>query len=565
MYATPPLQYEEVSSSFENGDFQFSEVRGYNDTVLPSDLDLNYLNLDFNNFTKSDYPASDTIPAQPPTNQPYNLNLDQNFPPNDQYFILPTYQETSLEPIFSQTQQNSIAIKNEPDIRDPLHQEYFSQSTAWNQELLTKFQETTSNSYIDPLPSNSYISPATTNGYNDSETSNSFITPASSNAYTNSSSSGISPLSYEDQNKNDQTVTNINNLQHINYDPQTQQYYLSPIYQESHSQGAQSSPPDQHLLPPSQVSVSEQPKPKLSKWKEKVQKSQDPCVVCGDKSSGWHYNVLACEGCKGFFKRSIACKKSYHCTFGGNCQIDLYMRKRCKECRFRKCLAKGMKAECVEPPNLAAEKAEKKRKMEEEIIAKNSAKRFCPEKPILERKPPSETEYDLIHKLIGLQKYFEDPNVAETNQIDMLMQNEKTPEDKALMQMTSNTVITVDLIRQFTISLPGFQNLFPEDRLVLLKAASSEVMMIRTARKYDPLTDTIVFSNSDMFGMQAYDNAGLRNDDLFHFCRKVSRLNVDDAEFALLTAVTVFSARENLIEKGKVILLIIQDSFSCIS
>ena len=23
------------------------------------------------------------------------------------------------------------------------------------------------------------------------------------------------------------------------------------------------------------------------------------CVVCGDKASGYHYNVLSCEGCKG--------------------------------------------------------------------------------------------------------------------------------------------------------------------------------------------------------------------------------------------------------------------------
>lgn len=33
---------------------------------------------------------------------------------------------------------------------------------------------------------------------------------------------------------------------------------------------------------------------------------EELCVVCGDKASGYHYNALTCEGCKGFSHPSNA-------------------------------------------------------------------------------------------------------------------------------------------------------------------------------------------------------------------------------------------------------------------
>lgn len=70
------------------------------------------------------------------------------------------------------------------------------------------------------------------------------------------------------------------------------------------------------------------------------------CSVCGDKASGFHYNVLSCEGCKGFFRRSVIKGAQYTCKGSGQCHMDMYMRRKCQECRLKKCRQAGMREEC---------------------------------------------------------------------------------------------------------------------------------------------------------------------------------------------------------------------------
>ncbi|XP_066265328.1 bile acid receptor-like isoform X2 [Branchiostoma lanceolatum] len=88
---------------------------------------------------------------------------------------------------------------------------------------------------------------------------------------------------------------------------------------------------------------------KAEKPQVEVEVPVDPtaCVVCGDKASGFHYGALSCEGCKGFFRRSIQRNATYKCKSGGKCEMDTYMRRKCQECRLRKCKAAGMKSECL--------------------------------------------------------------------------------------------------------------------------------------------------------------------------------------------------------------------------
>ncbi|XP_067946702.1 retinoic acid receptor RXR-like isoform X2 [Watersipora subatra] len=71
------------------------------------------------------------------------------------------------------------------------------------------------------------------------------------------------------------------------------------------------------------------------------------CQICGDRASGKHYGVYSCEGCKGFFKRTVRKDLSYSCRDEGNCIIDKRQRNRCQYCRYMKCLRQGMKREAV--------------------------------------------------------------------------------------------------------------------------------------------------------------------------------------------------------------------------
>jgi hypothetical protein len=67
------------------------------------------------------------------------------------------------------------------------------------------------------------------------------------------------------------------------------------------------------------------------------------CVICGDKATGNHYGVTSCEGCKGFFKRTVQNKKVYTCrNLSKDCPIDKRHRNRCQYCRYQKCIFAGM-------------------------------------------------------------------------------------------------------------------------------------------------------------------------------------------------------------------------------
>lgn len=55
-----------------------------------------------------------------------------------------------------------------------------------------------------------------------------------------------------------------------------------------------------------------QKRPRLNHSALRIKGQEELCVVCGDKASGYHYNALTCEGCKGNKKIILYLKWDWH-------------------------------------------------------------------------------------------------------------------------------------------------------------------------------------------------------------------------------------------------------------
>lgn len=73
-------------------------------------------------------------------------------------------------------------------------------------------------------------------------------------------------------------------------------------------------------------------------------------------------------------------------------------------------------------------------------------------------------------------------------------------------------------------------------------------MMLRMARRYDAASDSILFANNKAYTRDSYKMAGMADtiEDLLHFCRQMFSMQVNNVEYALLTAIVIFSDRPGL-------------------
>ncbi|XP_037402392.1 retinoic acid receptor beta isoform X1 [Pygocentrus nattereri] len=262
-----------------------------------------------------------------------------------------------------------------------------------------------------------------------------------------------------------------------------------------------------------------------------------PCFVCQDKSSGYHYGVSACEGCKGFFRRSIQKNMVYTCHRDKNCIINKVTRNRCQYCRLQKCFAVGMSKESVRNDRNKKKKESPKPELTEsyELSAELEA--------IIEkiRKAHQET----FPSLCQLGKYTTNSSADHRVRLDLGLWDK-------FSELATKCIIK---IVEFAKRVPGFTGLTIADQITLLKAACLDILILRICTRYTPDQDTMTFSDGLTLNRTQMHNAGFGplTDLVFTFANQLLPIEMDDTETGLLSAICLISGdRQDLEEPSKV-------------
>ncbi|XP_076324587.1 putative nuclear hormone receptor HR3 isoform X1 [Tachypleus tridentatus] len=389
--------------------------------------------------------------------------------------------------------------------------------------------------------------------------------------------------------------------------------------------------------------------PQTSSGSIKAQIEIIPCKVCGDKSSGVHYGVITCEGCKGFFRRSQSSVVNYQCPRQKNCVVDRVNRNRCQYCRLQKCLALGMSRDAVKFGRMSKKQREK---VEDEVrfhraqlVRPQSQQQgqpslqqhppppqtteSSPDSSVFDQQQPSSSNQHLSYlnggyayngdhntytpngytytpqamtfdlagtdfvdsttfdQLQHLDNPIPDTNglltttvpaatisnnshlellaktvanahnrtcLYTTNQIidlmrkpqdvSLLLYYKNMAQDELWLDCAQRLTAVVQQIIEFAKMVPGFMKLSQEDQIVLLKAGSFELVLLRMSRYFDLNTGSVLYGES-LLPVEAFMTSDTTEMKLvsssFDFAKSIAELKLTDTELALFSAYVLLS------------------------
>lgn len=264
-----------------------------------------------------------------------------------------------------------------------------------------------------------------------------------------------------------------------------------------------------------QLSQSHSPGPMLSQKRL--------CSICGDRSSGKHYGVYSCEGCKGFFKRTVRKDLTYTCRDNKECMVDKRQRNRCQYCRYQKCLAMGMKREVAEM-NIRSVQEERQRNKEKEgeVESTSAVNEEMPVEKILEAEMAVEQKTELH---ADGSSGGSSPNDPVTN----------------ICQAADKQLFT---LVEWAKRIPHFSDLPLDDQVILLRAGWNELLIASFSHRSISVKDGILLATGLHVHRNSAHSAGVGaifDRVLTELVSKMRDMQMDKTELGCLRAIILFN------------------------
>uniref|UniRef100_A0A8C4ZRP1 Vitamin D receptor b n=1 Tax=Gadus morhua TaxID=8049 RepID=A0A8C4ZRP1_GADMO len=317
------------------------------------------------------------------------------------------------------------------------------------------------------------------------------------------------------------------------------------------------------------------------------------CGVCGDKATGFHFNAMTCEGCKGFFRRSMKRKASFTCPFSGSCTITKDNRRHCQACRLKRCVDIGMMKEFIltdeevqrkkdliqrrkdeEAQREAQREARKPRLTDGQTLVistlveahhktfDDSYSDFSRFRPPVREGPVtrSASRAASLHSLsdASSDSFSHSPESVDAKPVNfnnlMMMYQEQggspdSSEDGSRLSMLPHLADLVSYSIQkvigFAKMIPGFRELTADDQIALLKSSAIEVIMLRSNQSFS-LEDMSWSCGAPDFKYQISDVTKAGHtlellEPLVKFQVGLKKLNLHEEEHVLLMAICLLS------------------------
>ncbi|NXL20244.1 HNF4B factor, partial [Setophaga kirtlandii] len=241
------------------------------------------------------------------------------------------------------------------------------------------------------------------------------------------------------------------------------------------------------------------------------------CSICGDRATGKHYGASSCDGCKGFFRRSVRKNHVYSCRFNRQCVIDKDKRNQCRYCRLKKCFRAGMKKEAVqnERDRISIRRSSYEDNGSLSINILTQAEAMAQQVGHVGTAPPN------------------GPYIPQGADAPLVR------DGKLKFQGLRDQLL---VLVEWAKYIPAFCELPLDDQVALLRAHAGEHLLLGVAKRSIPYTDFLLLGNDFIIPMHCpeLEIARVATRILDELVKPLRDIQIDDNEYACLKAIIFF-------------------------